>query len=53
MSPFQGFKTVVLVEGELSDYFSMKAGVHQRSALGPLLFAIVIYALTEDMRLDH
>ena len=33
MSLYKGCKTAVLVDGELSSSFSVKVGVHQRSAL--------------------
>ena len=42
-------KTAVLVDAELSSWFSVKAAVHQGSALSPLLFIMVIDVLTEDV----
>lgn len=36
MSLCKGCKTTVLVEGELSNSFSVKVGVHQGSALSPI-----------------
>ena len=43
-------KTAVSVDGELSSSFSVKVGVHQGSALSPLLFIMVMDVLTEDVR---
>ena len=37
MSLYKGCKTAVSVDGELSSSFSVKVGVHQGSALSPLL----------------
>ena len=50
MSLYEGCKTAVLVDGELSSSFSGKVGVHQGSALSPLLFIMVMDVLTEDVR---
>ena len=50
MSLYEGCKTAVLVHGELSSSFSVKVGVHQESVLSPLLFIMVMDALTEDVR---
>ena len=50
LSLYKGCKTVVLVDGELSSSFSVKGGVHQGSALSPLLFIIVMDVLTDDVR---
>ena len=38
------------VDGELSSSFSVKVGLHQGSALSPLLFIMVMDVLTEDVR---
>ena len=43
-------KTAVSVDGELSSPFSIQVGVHQGSALSPLLFIMVMDVLTEDVR---
>ena len=45
MSLYKG----VLVDGKLSSSFSVKVGVHQWSALNPVLFIMVIDVLTEDV----
>ena len=50
MSLYEGCKTAVSVDGELSSSFSVKVGVHQGSALSPLLFITVMDVLTEDVR---
>ena len=50
MSLYKGCKTAVLVHEELSSSFSVKVGVHQGSALSPLLFIMVMDVLTEDSR---
>ena len=50
MSLYEGCKTAVLVHGELLSSFSVKVGVHQGSALSPLLFIMVMDVLTEDVR---
>ena len=49
MSLYEGCKTAVLVDGELSSSFYVKVGVHQGSALSPLLFTMVLDVLTEDV----
>ena len=49
MSLYEGCKTAVLVDGELSSSFSVKVGVHQGSALSPHLFIIVMDVLTQDV----
>ena len=50
MSLYKGCKTAVSVVGELSSSFSVKVGVHQGSALSPLLFIMVMDVLTDDVR---
>ena len=50
MSLYEGSKTRVRVGQELSEEFEVKVGVHQGSALSPLLFAIVVDAVTESVR---
>lgn len=50
MSLYKDCETAVSVDGELSSSFSVKNGVHQGSTLSPLLFIMVMDALTEDVR---
>ena len=50
MSLYKGCKTVLSVDWELSSSFSVKVGVHQGSALSPVLFIMVMDFLTEDVR---
>ena len=50
MSLYKDCKTAVSVDGELSSSFSVKVGVHQRSALSPISFIMVMDVLTEDVR---
>ena len=50
MNLYEGAKTRVRVGLELSEDFEVKVGVHQGSALSPLLFAIVVDVITESAR---
>ena len=50
MSFYDSAKTRVRVGLELSEEFEVKVGVHQESALSPLLFAIVVDVITESVR---
>ena len=50
MSLYKGCKTAISVDGELPSLFSVKVGVHQGSALNPLLFIMVMDVLIEDVR---
>ena len=50
ISLYEGAKTRVGVGLELSEEFEVKVGVHQGSALSPLLFAIVVDVITESAR---
>ena len=50
MSLYKGAKTSVRVELELSEEFEVKVGVHQGSVLSPLVFAIVVDVVTENVR---
>ena len=50
MSLYDGAKTNLKVGSGLSDEFSVNVGAHQGSVLSPLLFAIVVDAVTERAR---
>ena len=50
MSLYEGAKTRVRVGQELSEEFEVKVGVQQGSGLLPLVFAIVVDAVTEIVR---
>ena len=50
MPLYRNCKIAVSVNVELSSSFSVKVGVHQGSALSPLLFIMVMDILTEDVR---
>src|SRR5215470_17330678 len=50
MRLFEGSKTKVRVEEELSDPFEVKVGVHQGSVLSPLLFITVMDVLSTQIR---
>ena len=50
MSLYEDSKTKVKVRSEFSEEFCVVVGVHQKSALSPLLFSIVVYVLTENAR---
>ena len=50
MPLYKGCKTAVSLVRELSSSFPMKVGVHQGSALSPLLFIMAMDVLTKDVR---
>ena len=50
MSLNEGAKTRVKVGLELSEEFEVKVGVHQGSVLLPLVFAIMVDVVTENVR---
>jgi len=47
---YTGTTTAVRVKGGVSEEFEVKVGVHQGSVLSPLLFTIVLEALSRDFR---
>jgi len=50
MSMYTGAKTVVKTAYGNSNGFEVKVGLHQGSALNPLLFAIVMKALSREYK---
>ena len=50
MSLYEGSKTKVKVGSKFSEEFYVAVGVHHRSVLSPLLFAIVVNVVTENAR---
>ena len=50
MSLYEGSKKKFKVGSEFSKEFYVAAGVHQRSVLSPLLFAILVDVVTENAR---
>ena len=50
MSLYEGAKTRVRVDSELSEEFEVKMGMHQGSVLSPFLFAVVVDVVTEFAR---
>ena len=50
MSFYEGAKTGVRVGLELSEEFEVKVGVHQGSMLLPLVFAIMVDVVMENVR---
>ena len=50
MCLYEGAKTRVRVESELSEEFEAKFGMHQGSVLTPFLFAVVVDVVTEFER---
>ena len=49
-SKYVGVTTAVRMKGEESKEFEVKVGVHQGSVLSPLLFTIVLEALSRHFR---
>ena len=50
MSLYEGAKTSVRVDSELSEEFDVKVGMHQGSVLSPFPFAVVVDVVTEFAR---
>ena len=50
MSLYEGAKTRVRVDSELSGEFDVKVGIHQGSVQSPISSALVIYVSTEFAR---
>ena len=50
MSLYESLKMKVTVGSEFSEEFYVAVGIHQGSALSPLLFAIVVNVVTENAR---
>ena len=50
MSLYEGSRTKVRVGSGLSEESGVKVGVHQGSVIPPLIFAIVVDAVTEQAR---
>ena len=50
MSLHEGAKTTARIGLELSEEFEVKVGVHQRSVLSPLGFAIVVDVVAVSVR---
>ena len=47
---YENAKSCVLMNGQFSDEFNIKVGVHQGAVLSPLLFIIVMEALPREFR---
>ena len=52
MSLYEGAKTRVTVDSELSVEFEAKVWMHQGSVLSPFLFAVLVDVVTEFARED-
>ena len=50
MAMYKNAKSLVSVNGALGDEFDVKVGVHQGSVLSPILFVIVLEALSREFR---
>ena len=52
MKMYEGVVSQVKIEGCCSGQFSINVGVHQGSVLSPLLFAIVMDVVTEEVAIE-
>ena len=50
MSLYEGSRTKVIVGSGLSEESGVRLGVHQGSVISPLIFAIVVDAVTKQAR---
>ena len=50
MSLYEGAKTRVRENSELSEEFEVKVGMHQGSALSTFLFTVIVNIVTEMVR---
>ena len=50
MNLYDGAKSRVRADSELSEVFDVKVGMHQGSVLSPFLFAVVVDVVTELAR---
>ena len=49
---YKSSKTQVVTQKGETEYFLIEVGLHQRSALSPLLFIIIMDVLTENIKMD-
>jgi len=47
---YEGVKTSVKIDGGVSEEFEVSVGIYQGSVLSPLLFIIVMEALSREFR---
>ena len=49
---YRSYKTKVVSQKGETEYFAIEVGLHQGSALSPLLFIIIMDVLTENIEKD-